>query len=163
MARFMESAGPVVGAGSAASGRTPWHLWAVGGVSLLWNSFGAADYTMSQLRNRDWLGGAAESMGITADQMIAYIEGFPGWLHAFWALGVWGALIGSVLLLLRKRHAIWAFGLSLFGLAVTQFYQAFTPQPEWVESNLVMNLVIWSIATFLLIYALSMRNKGVLR
>ncbi len=48
-------------------------------------------------------------------------------------------------------------------MAVTQFYQAFTPQPDWAQSAVVMNLVIWSIATFLLIYAVSMKNKGVLR
>lgn len=162
MVQYMDDAETVTAMDQAARD-APWHLWAVGGVSLLWNCFGATDYTMSQLRNRDWLGGAAESMGITAEQMIAYIDGFPGWMHAFWALGVWGALIGSVLLLLRKRQAVWAFGLSLLGLAVTQFYQALTPQPEWVQSNVAMNLVIWSIATFLLIYAVSMRNKGVLR
>ena len=143
--------------------QAPWHLWAVGGVSLLWNAVGATDYTMSQLRNRDYLGNAAEGVGITAEQMIAYIESFPAWMHAFWALGVWGALVGSALLLLRTRRAVWAFGLSLIGLAVTQIYQAVTPQPDWVTSNLAMNLVIWSIATFLLIYAISMRNKRVLR
>lgn len=163
MAHYMEDAELVPVTGSAAARTTPWHLWAVGVVSLLWNAFGATDYTMSQLRNRDYLGSAAESMGITADQMIAYINGFPAWMHAFWALGVWGALVGSILLLLRKRQAVWAFGLSLLGLAVTQFYQALTPQPDWVQSALVMNLVIWSIATFLLIYAVSMKNKGVLR
>lgn len=156
-------AAPMSTTGAESAHATPWHLWAVGGVSLLWNAFGATDYTMSQTRNRDYLGSAAETMGITADQMIAYIDGFPVWMHAFWALGVWGALIGSVLLLLRKRHAVWAFGLSLLGLAVTQFYQALTPQPAWVESAVVMNLIIWSIATFLLIYAVSMKNKGVLR
>jgi uncharacterized membrane protein YhdT len=158
-----DDAAMVTATGEATPRAAPWHLWAVGGVSLLWNAFGATDYTMSQTRNRDYLGSAAESMGITADQMIAYIDAFPGWMHAFWALGVWGALIGSVLLLLRKRQAVWAFGLSLLGLAVTQFYQAFTPQPEWAEGAVVMNLVIWSIATFLVIYAVSMKNKGVLR
>lgn len=149
--------------GIAPERAAPWHLWAVGGVATLWNAFGATDYTMSQLKNRDYLGGAADTMGITADQMIAYIDGFPAWLHGFWALGVWGALLGAVLLLFRKRFAIWAFGLSLLGLAVTQFYQALTPQPAWVEGALAMNLVIWSIATFLLIYAISMGKKGVLR
>jgi hypothetical protein len=27
--------------------KTPWHLWAVGAVSLLWNGLGGYDYTMS--------------------------------------------------------------------------------------------------------------------
>lgn len=142
---------------------TPWHWWAVGGLSLLWNAFGATDYTLSQLRNRDYLGSAAESMGITTNQMIAYIDGFPGWMHAFWALGVWGALAGSILLLLRKRHAVWAFAVSLLGLAVTQIYHAATPQPDWAEGAALMNIVIWAIAIFLLVYAVSMRRNGVLR
>lgn len=164
MVEYVEDAEPAaVTADTAASGAAPWHLWAVGGVSLLWNAFGATDYTMSQLRNRDYLGSAAESMGVTTDQMVAYIDSFPGWMHAFWALGVWGALVGSVLLLLRKRHAVWAFALSLLGLAVTQVYQAVTPQPEWAEGAILMNIVIWAIAIFLLIYAVSMRRRGVLR
>lgn len=163
MDQYMDNADPVTASAPAPARAAPWHLWAVGVVSLMWNAFGATDYTMSQLRNRDYLGSAAESMGIGVDQMIAYIDGFPGWMHAFWALGVWGALIGSVLLLMRKRHAVWAFGLSLLGLAVTQLYQAVTPQPEWVEQAVGMTITIWSIATFLLIYAISMRKKGVLR
>ena len=150
-------------AGAVRPGRTPWHLWAVGVLSLLWNLFGATDYTMSQLRNEAYLDSAAQSMGITAADMIAYIDSFPAWQHGFWALGVWGALLGSVLLLLRSRYAVWSFGVSLLGLAVTQIYQAMMPKPEWADAATGMTIVIWSVATFLLIYAISMRNKGVLR
>ena len=163
MVQFIDETTPVMVADPAEPLGTPWHLWAVGGVSLLWNLFGVTDYTMSQLRNRAYLGSAAESMGISADEMVAYIDSFPAWMHAFWALGVWGALAGSVLLLLRKRQAVWAFGLSLLGLAVTQLYQAISPQPDWAVQAVGMTLVIWSIATCLLIYAVSMRNKRVLR
>lgn len=164
MVDYMEEAepAPVVAEPIEARG-TPWHLWAVGGVSLLWNAFGAADYSLSQLRNRAWLEAGAEKMGITADQMIAYIESFPPWMHAFWALGVWGAFIGSILLLMRSRHAVWSFALSLLGLAVTTLYRVVTPQPEWMGEDVALNVAIWSIATFLLIYAVSMRRKGVLR
>lgn len=143
--------------------RAPWHLWAVGVLSALWNLTGVTDYTLSHLRNRAWLQGGAEQMGITVETMIAYIDGFPAWSHAFWALGVWGALLGSILLLMRRRYAVWAFAISLLGLAVTQFYRAFTPQPEWAQGDPSFNLLLWSIATFLLIYAVSMKNKGLLR
>ena len=165
MVQFMEEDSPQPAAATPRRliGGAPWHLWAVGVVSLLWNSFGAVDYTMSQLRNEAYLGSAAKSMGITAADMIAWIDSFPGWQHAFWALGVWGALIGSVLLLMRSRYAVWAFGASLLGLAVTQIYQATVPKPEWADAATGMTIGIWSIATFLLIYALSMRNKSVLR
>ncbi len=85
----------------------------------------------------------------------------PAWLIAFWALGVWGSLVGSLLLLARSRHAVTAFALSLLGLAVSQLTQAFVlhpPQPAPVG----LTLVIWSALVFLLIYARSMAAKRVL-
>ena len=169
MVQFMEQGlpppppPPPAAAPDQVSKRAPWHLWMVGVVSLLWNAFGAFDYTMSQTRNEAYLAASAESMGITAAEMIAFIDGFPVWQHAFWALGVWGALFGSVLLLARSRYAVWSFGISLLGLATTQLYQAMMPRPAWAEAASGMTVVIWSIATFLLVYAVSMRNKGVLR
>ena len=146
-----------------APARRPLHLWVVGIVSLLWNCVGALDYTMSQLRNETYLGASASGMGIKVSDMIAYINSFPAWAHACWALGVWGALAGSALLLAKSRFAVWAFGVSLLGLAGTTAYQALSLRPAWAEKADLMPIVIWSIATFLLIYAMSMRNKGVLR
>ena len=163
MVQYMEETQPVVVAEPASALGTPWHVWAVGGVSLLWNAFGALDYTMSQLRNRAYMEGAAKGMGVTADEMIAYIDSFPAWSNVFWGLGVWGAIAGSILLLLRSRFAVWAFGASLLGLAVTTAYQASTPKPDWADQAALMTIAIWSVATFLLIYARSMTNKGVLK
>jgi hypothetical protein len=34
---------------------TPWYLWVVGLVSLLWNSFGCFDLTMTATRNKGYL------------------------------------------------------------------------------------------------------------
>lgn len=163
MVDFIGDAGPPAVGAPGETRKTPWHLWAVGGLSLAWNLMGVTDYTLSQLGNRTWLGAAAKNMGVTADDMIAYIDSFPAWMHAFWALGVWGAIAGSILLLARSRHAAWAFAVSLLGLGVTQFYRILTPQPEWVGNDLALNLMLWSLATFLLIYAVSMHRKGVLR
>lgn len=149
----------------AATGKTPTHLWIVGIIALLWNSFGAVDYTLSQMGNIAYLDSAGESVGISGQEMLDFIKGFPTWMHAFWALGVWGALGGAALLLMRSRFAVWAFALSLLGLAVTSTYRFTTPQPEWAQggSMAVREIIIWSVATFLLIYAISMKNKGVLR
>ena len=145
--------------------RAPWHLWVVGVVSLLWNAFGANDYTQTQLGNREYFDSMMDGMGVSPAEALAYFEGFPDWADAFWALGVWGALVGSLLLLLRTRFAVWAFAVSLLGLAGTTVYQIVSEPPEWTQGtmNTVMSIIIWSIATFLLIYAISMRRKGVLR
>ena len=103
-------------------------------------------------------------MGVTVDQMIAYIDSFPAWANVCWGMGTIGAVIGSLLLLLRTRYAVWAFGVSLLGLAGTALYQFTTPQPEWTSGgmNTVMTVVIWLIALALFFYAYRMRNRGVL-
>lgn len=139
--------------------RTPWHLWAVGIVSALWNAMGATDYTMTQIRSEAWLS------QMTPDQ-IAWIESAPAIAHASWAFGVWGALAGSLLLLARSRHAVIAFALSLAGLAVNTAYQLTAPMPSGHMDSTAMlafHAAIWAVAIALLFYALSMRRRGVLR
>lgn len=139
--------------------KAPRHLWIVGVVSVLWNAFGAFDYLMTQTRNEAYMA------NFTAEQRL-YFDTFPAWLVSLWALGVWGALAGSVLLLMRSRHAVTAFVVSLLGLAGSTLYQfavAEVPESLKTPGMLVMNLVIWAIAIALLVYARTMRARGVLR
>jgi hypothetical protein len=140
--------------------KTPWHLWAVGVVSLLWNAIGANDYTQTRLRNMDYL----SSMGFD-EAGLAYIDGFPIWVDLAWALGVWGAVAGSFLLLLRSRFAVIAFTLSVIGAILSNLYPFMSEPPEMMQSSVatVMSLVIIGIATALLFYARRMAAAGVLR
>lgn len=138
---------------------TPKHLWAVGGLSALWNMIGAFDYTMTQTRNDGYLAQLTEGQR-------AYVESFPAWSEAAWAFGVWGALIGSLLLLARSRYAVLAFGLSLAGLLGTTLYQfVLSTPPEGMTGGaaIALHLVIWAIAIALFVYARRMQAKGVLR
>jgi hypothetical protein len=139
--------------------RTPAHLWVIGVLSLLWNSFGCLDYTMTNLKNASWLA------KMSADQ-LAYMNSLPGWLTAFWAIGVWGGLVGSILLLMRNRYAVMAFGLSLVGAVVGIGYQLFlTKMPPSMKEGPMgfMPWVIIIIAAALFWYASSEQKKGVLR
>lgn len=140
--------------------QTPWHLWAVGLVSLLWNAFGAYDYAMTNLGDQAYL----EGMGYPPEG-VAYLEAFPIWAHAGWAFGVWGAVVGSVLLLVRSRLAVAAFVVSIIGISATTLYEAGADmppelaelQPGWFP------VLLWGIAIFLLVYAIAMHRRGVLR
>ena len=140
--------------------RTPWHLWVVGIVTLLWNAMGAADYIFSSLRSEAWF-----DMMQYPPEGIAYLDAFPAWAHAGWALGTLFAFLGSVLLLLRSRYAVAAFVVSLIGIAVTSLYEAGAElppelaeiQPAWFP------IALWGVAIFLLIYSWMMRKRGVLR
>lgn len=138
--------------------KAPWHLWAVGLVSLLWNSGGAFSYTMTHL-------GRLESMDMPAEQ-IAYYSTFPAWATAFWALGVWGCFFGSIALLWRSRFAVWLFAISIVGLIGTTIFQwGVSEMPEVLTTmgHKLFAAAIWVITIGLFIYARRMREAGVLR
>jgi len=139
---------------------TPWHLWAVGGVSLLWNGYGAYDIVMSMTQGETWWRASG-----TTDAMIAYYNAMPTWMYAPWVLGVWRAVAGSVLLLMRSRFAVHAFALSLLGAVVSLAYGLMNPMPELPPAMAAMAwmpYVIVVIAAFLAWYAWTMSKKGVL-
>jgi len=140
--------------------KTPWHLWVIGLISLLWNAGGAFDYVMTKTAN------AAYVANYTAEQ-LAYLEAFPAWVSFFWALGVWGAVAGSVLLLLRSRHAVLAFVLSFVGMIVNLVWGlVLSPTPMSAMTGggfaLVFTGAIVVVAGALIIYARAMRTAGVL-
>jgi len=141
----------------AAQRTAPAHLWAIGTISLLWNAFGCYDYVMSHVSPASYF----KEMGM-GDDFVTYMQNLPAWLTAFWALGVWGSLAGSVLLLMRSRHAVTAFAVSLLGLAVSQGYQMLVLHPPQ-EPPAAMVAIIWAALIFFLIYARRLKVEGVLR
>jgi hypothetical protein len=139
--------------------RTPWHVWVVGVVAALWNGFGCFDYVMTQTNRDQWFA----QMGMTEVQ-LAYFNAMPAWTHAAWAIGVWGGLIGGLLLLVRRKWAFHAFALSFLGWLAGAIY-AFALSdgiaamgPMWP-----MQIVIGAACVFFVWYAWMMSNKGVLR
>ncbi len=142
-----------------ARSQTPVHLWIVGVLSLLWAGFGCLDYTMTNLKNAAWLA------QMTPDQ-IAYVDSLPSWLTAFWAFGVWGGLVGSILLLMRNRRAVWAYAISCLGAVVGLGYQIVDAKMPASMKAGAMGLMPWVIiltTIFLLWYAWTEEKKGVLR
>ena len=142
--------------------KTPWHLWLVGVLSLLWNGFGAFDFIQTTTRGEAYMRAAGFD-----DAMVAYYEAMPGWMYVPWTLGVWGAVIGSVMLLLRRRWAVPAFGLSLLGALISLIYGKLMDPPPPAPPELAamgwMPIVILLIAVLLFGYAFNMRKRGVLR
>ena len=142
-----------------AAGRTPWHLWVVGGLALLWNGFGVFDLFASLTQGDAYL----RSMGMT-DPQIAYFEAMPAWAYAVWALGVGSAFAGSVLLLMRRRWAAHAFALSLVGLVLSALYTlVLSDGAEVMASTMPMQIVVWIGALAFAGYAGLMAKRGVLR
>lgn len=139
--------------------RAPWHLWLVGIVALLWNGFGAIDYTMTQLQGDEWLANMEPTQAL-----LDWYHGLPAWYDAAWAVGVWGGLLGGLLLLLRRRWATPVFVLSFLGWAAGAVYAFFLSDGiEVMGAYWPIQLVHGAAAVLFIGYALVMARKGVLR
>ena len=100
------------------------------------------------------------------DAMMAYIDAFPMFAEVGWWLGVWSAITGSILLLLRHRFAVIAFAVSLIGAVLSLGYQMVgPPAPAGMSDGAmaVVPYVIIALTIAQLLYAQSMRTRGVLR
>jgi hypothetical protein len=136
----------------------PVQLWIVGILALLWSAFGCYDYWMTVTANAVYLS------KMPADA-ITYMNGLPKWTTAMWALGVWGGLLGSILLLARSHFAVWAYGVSFIGAIVGLGYQMFmTQHPASMNAGgmAVMPWVIIAFCAFLLWYSWNAERKGVI-
>jgi len=139
------------------TGKAPAHLWIIGIVSLLWNAIGVFDYMATKLKLDFY-------MSQFTPEQLDYFYGFPAWAVVGWALGVWGALIGSLGLVLRKTWAVWMFGVSILGLVITSIYNFVLTDGAAImgEGGAWFSVVIWVIGIFLFFYARAMAKRGVL-
>lgn len=137
--------------------RADWKLWLIGIVALLWNSVGALDYVMTQTRNASYMA------NFTPGQ-LEYFYGFPSWVVGAWAVAVWGAVLGSVLLLLRRRLAEPVFLVSLVAMVITTIHNFLLSDGLRIMGSgaAVFSAVIFVVAVGLYLYARSLARRGVL-
>lgn len=144
---------------SVASTKRPWHLWAVGALGLLWNSYGGYDFTMSLAKGEAYY----REVGMS-DAQIAHMAAYPAWMIVVWAVGVWGAVLGSLLVLARSRWAVEVFSASLAGFLMSLVYgYVIAPMPDSTSATLVAQCVILAGCVFFIWYAVRARRAGQLR
>ena len=140
--------------------KTPWHIWVVGIVTLLWNAIGAMDYVMTQLRVESY-------MSQFTEEQLAFFYGFPGWVNASWAIAVWGAILGSILILLRSKLAVPVFWIGLVAMVATAIHNVVLSEVSMTEiagtGAMWFSLVIFVVAVLLVIYATVQKRNGNLR
>ncbi len=136
---------------------TPWHIWVVGIIGVLWNAMGAFDYVMTKTKNEAYMS------NYTAEE-LAFFYSFPSWSVAAWAIAVWGGVLGCILILCRKGLAVPVFALSLIGLLVNMIYlygfrDGFS---QMGAGGALFSFTIFIVAIFLLMYARRMKASGIL-
>jgi hypothetical protein len=141
------------------SAKTPWHLWVVGVVSLLWNSVGAIDFVMTQTKNQAYM------KGFTPAQLEFYY-GFPLWVVTTWGVAVWGGVLGSLFLLFRRRIAVPIFVSSLVCIILTDIRNLALANGFQVMGGagaLVFTAIIFVVGVLLWVYARAMCKRGMLQ
>jgi hypothetical protein len=139
--------------------KTPWHLWVVGVLSLLWNAMGLMDFTMTMTKNEAYMSNFTE-------EQLAYFYSFPLWLNIAWGIAVIGSVLGSLLLILRMKIACPVFALSFLSMVVTTIYNFGLSNGLEMMGGigpLIFSAVIFVVALLLVIYAKAMGKKGVLK
>ena len=126
--------------------KAPGHLRAVAVIAVLFNSIGVFDFVMSRTQGAQYMASA----GMTPAQIEHYM-GMPGWMLVVWAIGVFGAFVASILLLMRRKLAFAVFVLSLAAFLVSLLYTyVLTDGGEIMGSQMaIVSAVIAGIAAVL--------------
>jgi hypothetical protein len=138
--------------------RTPWHLWLVGIVGLLWSLMGVVSFMLTEMK-------VEAVMSRYPQAQRDYFESFPLWAVAFWAIGVFGGVIGCILLLLKNRLASLVLLVSFIGAIVSNLGGLFLLGGMKVmqeTGGLGFTAVPIVIGALLAYYAHAMSKKGVL-
>jgi len=146
---------------TTATSRTPVYFWIVGALALLWNGFGAYDYIMTRTHNMAYI--AASIPGVDPNAAVAWIESMPMYAQFGWGLGVWAGLLGTVLLLVLSRHAVWAFAASMIGIVLGIGYQLLAaPALPGATGGKTIEYVVIAVGAVLLVFSYGMAKREVL-
>jgi len=133
-------------------------FWIIAVLALLWNLMGVFQYLSSTL----WADAIKEAL---PPEQVALMDALPSWYSYVFAVAVFAGVIGSLLLLIRKKLAVPVLGISLLAVLVQMGYWLFATDVMEVVgmSSVVMPLVVIIIAIFLYFYSKGAAQKGWLR
>ncbi|MEE3998984.1 hypothetical protein V1T75_01450 [Tenacibaculum sp. FZY0031] len=130
-------------------------FWIIGVAALVWNGLGVMSY-IGQAYMTD------EVRAALPEAERALYENIPTWVTAAFAIAVFGGLIGSAFLLMRKKLARPMFLLSLIAIVVQMSYNLFMSRAAEVygPGSIVMPIMVIVIGVFLLMYSKKTIAKG---
>jgi hypothetical protein len=117
------------------------------------------DFMMTETRNQAYL------KALTPAQLDFFL-GLPLWVVSTWGIAVWGGVLGSLLLLLRRRQALHVFLASALCIILTDFQNLVLSDGMKVmggAGQLVFAAVILAVGAMLVVYARGASTRGVLR
>lgn len=130
------------------SSKPPVWFWVASVLALLWNLMGVGAYLAQAFMTPE----ALQALPEDQQQLIAST---PVWATAAFAIAVWGGLLGSLMLLLRKKLAYTVLIISFVGVLIQMFHSFFISNSIEVygPGGLVMPIMILLFGIFLIVLA----------
>lgn len=132
-------------------------FWIIAVVLLLWNGMGVMAYLVDVSQS-------PEALAALDPAMRAMYESRPAWALGAFAIAVFGGLLASVLLLMRRKLATKIFILSLLAIFAQQLYSfgIARVQDATNENVMMLPVMIVVVAIFSIWYSRSCGEKGLL-
>ena len=138
---------------TTAQNKPKWFL-GIAIFALIWNLLGVFAYLGQMFMPQDMFDALPE-----AERTI--IENTPAWATAAFAFAVWGGALGSLLLLLRKKAALYVFIVSFIGIIVQLYHSLFISDSIEVygPGGMVMPIMVFLIGGGLIYYTNNLIKK----
>ncbi|WP_299520302.1 hypothetical protein [Winogradskyella sp.] len=135
--------------------KPPIWFWIVSFIALIWNSMGIHGYLSQAYKT------SAYTDAYTTEQ-IDVMNSLPGWYTALFAIAVFSGVLGSLLLLLRKKFAKFLLILSFLAATIQMVYFLFVADLKGVDfsDNKIMAYIIIVFAAFLVWFSRKAHSKG---
>lgn len=130
-------------------------FWIIGVAALVWNGLGVMQYLgMAYMTD--------EVKAALPEAERTLYDNIPSWVTAAFAIAVFGGLIGSAFLLMRKKLARPMFLISLIAIIVQMSYNLFMSRAAEVygPGSVIMPIMVIVIGVFLLMYSKKTIAKG---
>jgi hypothetical protein len=140
---------------STETNKTPWHIWVVGILTLLWNGSGTYTFLMAQ---------SGRLSGLSAEEE-AYYAAQPLWFAVSTDIALLTAVAAGIALLLRSRMAFQLFAVSLIFIVLNNLYELVSGASRMLvnQGAIVLTTVVLVIAALQFTYSWTMSKRGTLK
>ena len=125
--------------------KVPTRYWLISGLGAVWFAMGALDYVMISYKIPAYMQAMPEDLQFWLDQR-------PVCFKSVGAISVWSAILGSFLLLLRRRQALRLFVLALVGFLIAALWAYLSEAANMAHMQSTITHIFNGLILFSLVY-----------
>ncbi len=105
-----------------------------------------------------------DALKMLPEENQLYFSNVPAWVTAAFAVAVFGGFLGAIGLIIRKKWAYFLFVISFLALVAQHVYNFFIQNYiEMTGSQMILPIVTFIVALFLIYFSKQKSQQGVLR